>query len=93
VFGDSIFARVIAVNFYGESDPSDIGNGAIILLVPDSPIALADNTAVTTAYVIGFTWADGMSSGGSPIIDYRVTYDQSIDTWVTLEEGLSSKTY
>lgn len=75
VFGDSIFAKITAINFYGDSEPSDLGNGAIILLVPDKPIALTDNTAVTTAYVIGFTWADGMSTGGSPIIDYRVRCD------------------
>lgn len=74
-FGDSIFAKIVAVNYYGESMESDEGNGAIVLLVPDAPTGLADNVAVTTAYVIGFTWNDGMSTGGTPIIDYRITYD------------------
>jgi hypothetical protein len=45
------------------------------LLVPDAPIDLADNVAITTATVIGFTWNDGLSTGGADIIDYRVSYD------------------
>lgn len=75
VFGDSVFAKVQATNYYGESQESDAGNGAIIQLVPSAPVNLADNVAVTTAYVIGFTWQDGTSTGGSDIIDYRISYD------------------
>lgn len=75
VFGDSVFARVVAINYYGESLASDSGNGATILLVPDSPIVLSDIPSVTTAYVIGLSWADGTSTGGTPIIDYRITFD------------------
>lgn len=74
-FGDSVFAKVVAINYYGESEESDEGNGAIVLLVPDAPTGLADNVAVTTAYVIGITWNDGMSMGGTPIIDYRISFD------------------
>lgn len=70
VFGDSVFAKVVAYNYYGESAESDSANGAVILLVPDSPILLTENSAVTTAYVIGFSWLDGVSTGGTPIIDY-----------------------
>ena len=73
--GNSIFAKLVAINYYGESSESIAGNGAIVLLVPDAPILLQDNTAVTTAYVIGFTWQDSFSTGGSPIIDYKITYD------------------
>jgi len=92
-YGDSIVAKIIAINFYGESVESDAGNGAIVLLVPDPPVGLADNTAVTTAYVIGFTWNDGISTGGSPIIDYRITYDQSIGVYITLDEGILTNSY
>jgi len=92
-YGDSIVVKIIAINFYGESVESDAGNGAIVLLVPYPPVGLADNTAVTTAYVIGFTWNDGISTGGSPIIDYRITYDQSIGVYITLDEGILTKSY
>lgn len=75
LLGDSIFATVTATNKYGESEPSDAGNDAVVLEVPDAPINLADNVQVTTAYVIGFTWSDGDSYGGTPIIDHRIWYD------------------
>jgi hypothetical protein len=42
----------------------------VILEVPDAPINLADYVSITTAYVIGYTWEDGNSYGGTPIIDY-----------------------
>jgi hypothetical protein len=92
-FGNSIFAKVVAINYYGESLESDSGNGAIVVLVPDSPIVLADNTDVTTAYVIGFTWQDGLSSGGSPVIDYRISYDQSTGVYQYLDSGITDKNY
>jgi hypothetical protein len=74
-FGDSIFAKIVAINYYGESLESDEGNGAIVLLVPDAPTNLADAVDITSASVIGITWEDGMSTGGTPIIDYRVNFD------------------
>jgi hypothetical protein len=46
-------------------------------LVPDAPISLANNKAVTDAFKIGLTWKDGASNGGSPVLDYTVYY--SID--------------
>jgi hypothetical protein len=73
--GESIFAKVSASNFYGESALSLEGNGAVVLLVPDAPINLSNAISVTTGYVIGFNWDDGLSYGGTPIIDYRITYD------------------
>jgi hypothetical protein len=73
--GDSVYAKVVAINFYGESIESDGGNGATVLVVPSAPVNLQDDTSVTTATVIGFTWSNGISTGGSPILDYRVSYD------------------
>ena len=51
------------------------------------------NSLVTTASVIGFTWNNGISTGGSPIIDYRITYDQSTGTYIVLEDGILARTY
>ena len=75
VQGNSVNAKVVAHNHYGPSDESDFGSGAIIVLVPNKPVGLANNATITTAYVIGLTWNDGMNSGGSPVFDYRVSYD------------------
>jgi hypothetical protein len=88
-FGDSIYAKVTAINYYGDSMESTQGNGGVIVLVPDPPINLRDNTATTTAYVIGLIWEDASSTGGQPIIDYKVTYDQSTGVDITLVEFVS----
>lgn len=89
VFGDSIFVKVTATNFYGDSVESNQGNGAIVLLVPDPPVNLRDNPPVTTAYVAGMLWDDPTSTGGAPIIDYKITYDQSTGVWVTLIDDVT----
>lgn len=75
LLGDSVYAKIVAINFYGESVDSDAGNGATILLVPSAPVNIQDDTGVTSATVIGLTWDNGVSTGGSPILDYRISYD------------------
>jgi hypothetical protein len=47
--------------------------------VPDKPISLANNSAVTTAYQVGLTWSQGAYSGGTDILDYRVNYKSTGD--------------
>ena len=81
------------MNVYGESAASASGNGATIVLVPDAPINLADNSVVTTQSVIGLTWSNGPSAGGSSIIDYRISYDQSTGEFVHLESGVIGQSY
>ena len=38
VKGQSVRAKISAINYYGESDLSVVGRGAIIVYVPDAPI-------------------------------------------------------
>jgi hypothetical protein len=73
VLGDSIFAKVVATNSYGSSTTSLSGNGAIILTVPSAPVGLTLISA--SASVITFSWNNGISTGGAPIADYRVSFD------------------
>jgi len=42
-WGSSIYAKVIAINYYGASVESDAGNGAIILTYPDAPVSVAED--------------------------------------------------
>lgn len=81
--------RIIANNYYGDSEYSVSGNGAVMIIVPDAPILLENNLAVTNRYTIGFTWSDGYSNGGSAVLDYRVSYDQATGIWVVLQETLA----
>lgn len=74
-YGDSVFARLTAVNYYGSSQSSDSGNGASILTVPDAPINLRDVPAITTAYVVGLEWEVGQATGGTDVLDYRILFD------------------
>jgi hypothetical protein len=69
-WADSVYAKIVAYNIYGESTISDAGNGAIILTEPDAPLALAENIATRGATQIGLTWSKAAEEGGSPVIDY-----------------------
>lgn len=64
----------MAENEKGDSDFSNSGQGAMIYILPDSPINLVNIPAMTNAHSIALQWEDGESNGGSPIIDYRVEY-------------------
>jgi hypothetical protein len=49
---------------------SAVGGAAVIVLVPDAPVSLANNPAITMGTSIGLTWVPGASNGGTPVIDY-----------------------
>ena len=49
-WGSSIFAKIIAVNNYGPSTASPVGNGAVILTIPDAPLNVANDAAVTSSH-------------------------------------------
>lgn len=93
VLGDEITVKVMAHNVYGDSLNSEAGSGANIVLVPDAPINFANVPTITLASRIGLTWTPGISSGDKPIIDYRIYYDQSSDTWIELVDGVTAQTY
>jgi hypothetical protein len=79
---------VIAINLYGYSDESLVGNGAIILTNPDAPINLAETISARTPTTITFSWENGAADGGAPVLDYLLTYDQSEDDYVVLASNV-----
>ena len=40
---NSVYAKIVATNYYGDSEESLSGNGALIFLVPDAPVNLQKN--------------------------------------------------
>jgi hypothetical protein len=54
--GDSVFAKVIAVNVYGETVLSVEGNGAYYTRIPDSPINFAEDISLRTVANNGLVW-------------------------------------
>jgi hypothetical protein len=47
----------------------------------------------TTVDTISLTWEDGDFDGGSPVIDYQVSYDQGIGIWQIIAMGVSSQSF
>ena len=41
-WGSSVYAKVIAINLYGNSLESEAGNGAVITTTPDAPTDLLE---------------------------------------------------
>jgi hypothetical protein len=93
-WGSSLYARVSAINIKGSSLVSDAGNGGVILTQPEPPVNLAEVRALTSYNSVGLTWEDNANDGGSPVIDYRVSYSHGlIDNYVTLESNIESLPY
>ncbi len=63
-----------AVNVIGEGPRS---NAYLVVAAtqPDAPQSLTRNSQFTTLTALSFTWSDGASNGGSPIIGYNVYFD------------------
>lgn len=90
---ESINVKIIAQNFYGDSDYSEVGSGALTKLVPDAPINLQNDAATTNAYTIAFTWTEGLSDGGTDVLDYDIYYDQASNQMVLLASGVTQLFY
>lgn len=87
-WGSSVFADVLATNIIGSSGTSAGGNGAIILITPDSPRNLANVPAITSASQIGLTWDTGSANGGTPVIDYQLSFDQGTGNFIIYQSGI-----
>ncbi len=55
-WGSSIFAKVIAINKYGDSRASDEGNGAEMWTNPDAPISLFEDLSGRSLNSVAFSW-------------------------------------
>lgn len=54
--------------------PVALGSGGFFLSQPDAPTNFAEDVANSNMYQTALVWADGAQDGGSPILDYRITY-------------------
>jgi len=76
-WGATVTATVSAYNIYGWSTTSlPTTTGAIILTVPDAPLTLVNDLAVTFGTTIGLKWTPGASEGGTPVTNYTLWSDQ-----------------
>ena len=54
-------------------------------MVPDAPINFGNLVEITLDDRIGLSWDDGLSNGGTSIIDYQVFFDDGLGTGVFIE--------
>lgn len=93
-WGSSIFAKVMAINVYGNSATSQSGNGAVIITYADAPLSLTETVAARQATKITFTWTAGLLSGGSSVIDYQVFQAiTSVGTYTSIATGVTPLSY
>ena len=82
-WGTGIYAVVHSLNLAGfaTSAPSD---GEIMITYPDPPT----NFLVDSKTML-FTWDRGDFDGGTPVINYRILWDQGNSTYTVLQDGIS----
>lgn len=62
--------------------------------MPDAPINLLNDLLTTSDTTIRFTWAEGESNGGTPVIDYSLYYDQGLGSdFILLADSLTLNEY
>jgi hypothetical protein len=78
---------------YGDSALSEPASQAIILTNPDPPVNLAEIIALRSITSISLSWDLGKNDGGSPIIDYQVSFDQAISVWTIRASNIKPNSY
>lgn len=95
VLNESVWVKIIAENYYGDSPYSEPGNDGLVKLVPDAPINLTNDPLVTSDLVIKFTWVEGPSNGGVAVLDFDIYYDEGTGSgaYVLLESNIDTPYY
>jgi titin len=71
--GETYSFTVTARNTVGNSLHSD-PVAILAAKLPDAPLNLLNEPGITTGSQIGLMWSKGLYDGGSPEIDYEVSY-------------------
>lgn len=92
-WGSSVFAKVYAINIYGNSLESEEANGAIITTTPDKPTDLLEDYSQRTKSTLGLTWTAPVFTGGAVIDDYRINYRVFGGVYSVLQDGIIGTSY
>jgi len=65
----------------------------VILTYPDTPVNLANDPTLTNAYQIQLTWQPGAANGGAAILDYRIWYDQGVNSYVIFQNAVTATSF
>jgi len=91
-WGDSVIAKVLAVNAYGDSLESAEGNGAVILTYPGAPLDILEVEADRSRSSLGISWTAPFA-GGDTTLDYRVNIREQGGTFSVLASGITVTNY
>ena len=61
--------------------------------IPDAPLNICRDPLLSTTTQISILWDDGLYDGNSPVLDYRVSFDQAIGVWAYLITGLTTRNF
>ena len=61
--------------------------------VPSASTALTRDEINTSSSQVVFTWVAPTSTGGAPILDYTIQWDQGTNTYLVAATGIASLTY
>ena len=89
-YGTGVLVKVTAFNSIGDGPASAVGGDAVSAVVPNPPEQLTRNELFTTIEYISLTWSDADFDGGSPVIDYTVSYDQGTGVYQVIAIGVTS---
>ena len=92
--------KVKSRNTFGDSSSSpgvpifsNIVTIVSLAVVPTAPISLANNAAATASGIVGLTWLAVASDGGSPVIDYQISYKSGAEAYKVLAQGITTTNY
>jgi hypothetical protein len=70
-------------------------NEVVILAAsaPTAPLALANDAVSTVAGIVGLRWSPVAYDGGSPVIDYQISYMPVGGTFSVLATGVTTTSY
>jgi hypothetical protein len=87
--GESVEAKLYATNVQGDSLESAIGDGALIITIPDPPVSLTEDELQRSATNLAITW-DIITTVGIPeqgysaVVDYRVSIAEQYGEYTVL---------
>ena len=85
--GTTYTYKVQARNAYGYSGMSE-PTSILASALPSKPRDLLNDPSVTDAGQIGMVWTAPITSGGSPVQDYMIEYDNAQQTWSELASNI-----
>jgi hypothetical protein len=91
-WGTSVYAKVIAINTYGNSLESSEGNGAVITTTPGAPTSVIEDTAERTKSTLGLSWTAPTFIGGATITHYRINIAEQGQSYSVLT-SVTTTTY